>query len=294
MMLTRRRFWVFWCVMICLGGPSWAGAQEASDAGVAAAAGDKKNAASAIEQIASDIIAGAKSQENGEGLDLSSPLSILLILTVLSIAPAILILCTSFTRIVIVLALLRQALGTQQLPPSQVVVGLAMFMTFLVMAPTFSRINDHAIAPLQANEITEDIALARSKAALRDFMITQIQYAGNESDIYMILNYRGVDTSRDANLTWDDVDMVTLIPSFILSELKVAFLMGFQLYLPFLVVDMVISSVLISMGMLMLPPVLISLPFKLLLFVLVDGWMLVAGNILHSFAPVVIPAVGGG
>ncbi len=250
-------------------------------------------AASAIEQIAGDIIAGAKSQENPEGLDLSSPLSILLILTVLSIAPALLILCTSFTRIAVVLALLRQAIGTQQLPPSQVIIGLAMFMTFLVMSPTFSRINDQAIVPLQNNEINEQQALAISKAALRDFMITQIEYAGNEADVYMILNYRGVDTSRDAGLTWDNVDLVTLIPSYILSELKVSFLMGFQLYLPFLVVDMVISSVLISMGMLMLPPVLISLPFKLLLFVLVDGWMLVAGNLLNSFAPVVSAAGGG-
>ncbi len=212
-------------------------------------------------------------------------ISIVLLLTVLSLAPAILVMCTSFTRIIVVLALLRQALGTQSLPPSQVIVGLALFMTLLVMAPTFKQINDTAIVPLTDNRINELQAWEIAKAPIKTFMFDQIQYAGNEADVFMILEYRGIDTSRPEELTLEkDVDIITLVPAFILSELKVAFLMGFQLYLPFLIIDMVISSVLISMGMMMLPPVLISLPFKLLLFVLVDGWMLVAGNLLTSFA----------
>ncbi len=227
---------------------------------------------------------GALPGENGDG-NYHVTISIVLLLTVLTLAPAILVMCTSFTRIIVVLALLRQALGTQALPPSQVLVGLSLFMTMLVMAPTFDQINKNAIVPLTENEINEIQAWEQVKVPIKSFMFAQIEYAGNEADLFMILEYRGVDTSRPGELTLEkDVDLITLVPAFILSELKVAFLMGFQLYLPFLIIDMVISSVLISMGMMMLPPVLISLPFKLLLFVLVDGWLLVAGNLLSSFA----------
>ncbi len=214
----------------------------------------------------------------------SATLSIVMLLTVLTVAPSILILCTSFTRIVVVLALLRQATGTQSLPPSQVIIGLALFMTLLVMAPTLERINREAIVPLNDGTIDQTQAWVRAKQPVRDFMFDQIEHARSEGDLYMILNYRGIDTSNPQNLTREDVDMLTLIPAFILSELKVAFLMGFRLYLPFLIIDMVVASVLISMGMMMLPPPLISLPFKLLMFVLVDGWRLVAGNLLQSFA----------
>ncbi|MEX2213113.1 MAG: flagellar type III secretion system pore protein FliP [Phycisphaeraceae bacterium] len=248
-----------------------------------------ESATQALPRIAGS---GTGTEETAEGEpkgNLTSALSILVLLTVLTIAPALLILCTSFTRIVVVLALLRQAIGTQNLPPSQVIVGLAMFMTFLVMAPTFDRINKEVIQPLSNNEIDEIQAWTRAKKPIRDFMFAQIDYAGNWDDVYMILNYRGIDTTQPDKLTEGDVDMLTLIPAFVLSELKVAFLMGFRLYLPFLIIDMVISSVLISMGMLMLPPVLISLPFKLLLFVMVDGWRLVAGNLLSSFA---VPGAG--
>lgn len=220
----------------------------------------------------------------GEPVGLSATLSIIVLLTVLSLAPAILVMCTSFTRIVVVFALLRQAIGTQALPPSQVIIGLSLFLTLLVMAPTIDRINNEALVPLQNNQIDQAEAWSRAKQPLRDFMFDQIEYAGSWEDVYMILNYRGIDTSEPEKLTEDDVDMLTLIPAFILSELKVAFLIGFRLYLPFLIIDMVVASILISMGMLMLPPVLISLPFKLLLFVLVDGWQLVAGNLLNSFA----------
>ena len=224
----------------------------------------------------------ASPQSNSSAL--STPISIVLLLTVLSIAPALLVMTTAFTRIIIVLSLLRQAMGTQSLPPSQVITGLSLFLTFLVMAPTFERINAEAIVPLQENRIDQMEAWTRAKQPVRDFMFAQIEHSGNWDDLYMVLNYRGIDTSEPEKLVRADVDMISLIPAFILSELKVAFLIGFKLYLPFLIIDMVISSVLISMGMMMLPPVLISLPFKLLLFVLVNGWQLVAGNLLNSFA----------
>jgi flagellar biosynthesis protein FliP len=243
---------------------------------------DATNVGSILKE-AGRALPGADPQDSPGNF--STTISIVLLLSVLSLAPSILVMCTSFTRIIVVLSLLRQAIGTQSLPPSQVIVGLALFMTLLVMAPTFDKINREAIVPLTENKINELEAWERAKGPIKGFMFDQIQYAGNEADIFMILNYRGVDTSNPELLTLEnDVDLITLVPAFILSELKVAFLMGFQLYLPFLIIDMVISSILISMGMMMLPPVLISLPFKLLLFVLVDGWMLVAGNLLSSFA----------
>ena len=225
---------------------------------------------------------GVEAGENAGGL--SGTLSILALLTVLSIAPSMVVMMTCFTRIVVVLALLRQAVGTQSLPPSQVLTGLALFMTFLVMAPTFQQVNSRAIVPLQEQKIDAIEAWGKAKEPLRRFMLDQIDFSENWDNVYLILDYRGVDTTQTERLTEADVDMLTLIPAFILSELKVAFLMGFRLYLPFLIVDMVVASILISMGMPMLPPVLISLPFKLLLFVLVDGWHLVAGNLLSSFA----------
>ena len=216
---------------------------------------------------------------------LSSALNILLLLTILSLAPAIVILCTCFTRVLIVMSLMRQAMGAQGLPPAQIMTGLALFITFVVMAPTFQRMYDEGIQPYASGEV-KDAALTwqNTKQPLRDFMFAQLEATGNWSSVYMILEYRGVDVSEPENLQRKDVDMLTLIPGYILSELKVAFLMGFRVYLPFLVIDMVIASMLISMGMLMLPPVLISLPFKLLLFVLVDGWQLVVGSVMRSVA----------
>jgi flagellar biosynthetic protein FliP len=219
------------------------------------------------------------------GLDgsLSTTLNIVVLLTILTLAPSILILCTCFTRMVIVFGLLRQALGTQSLPPGQVIVGLSLFLTFVVMAPTMERMYGEGIKPYVDGEITDyEVAWDRTKQPLRDYMWSQIEATGNWSGVYMMLNYRGVDTSDPGALRRSDVDMLTLVPAYVLSELKVAFLMGFRIYLPFLVIDMVISSMLISMGMLMLPPVLISLPFKLLLFLLVDGWQLIAGSLMSS------------
>ena len=217
--------------------------------------------------------------------------NLLILLTVLSLAPAILILCTSFVRIVVVLALLRQAIGTQSLPPGQVIVGLALFMTFLIMAPTFMQIHGQAIEPLAAGQIDQATAWSEARQPLRGFMFDQIERNGNWGDVYMVLNYRGIDTSEPQALRRRDVDMLTLIPAFILSELKTAFLIGFRIYLPFLIIDLVVAGLLVSMGVLMLPPVLISLPFKLLLFVLVDGWRLVVGNLLDGFTRLPLPGI---
>tara|TARA_Y100001933_G_C19015149_1_gene571227 strand:+ start:26613 stop:27494 length:882 start_codon:yes stop_codon:yes gene_type:complete len=245
---------------------------------------DPVNPISVLERVGKAIPLRPQEDTQVDSLGLSSSLSILVLLTVLSIAPAIIIMTTSFTRIVVVFALLRQAMGTQSLPPSQVIVGLSVFMTLLVMAPTFDRIHKECIIPMQNNELDQLTAWSRAKQPLRDFMFDQIEYTGNWGDVYMLLKYRGVDISQPQTLRRADVDMVTLIPAFMLGELKTAFLIGFRLYLPFMIIDMVVASILISVGMMMLPPVMVSLPFKLLLFVLVDGWQLVAGNILGSFA----------
>jgi flagellar biosynthetic protein FliP len=212
--------------------------------------------------------------------EVSSTLQIVLMLTILSVAPSILIMMTCFTRIIVVLGLLRQAMATQQLPPNQVLIGLALFMTFVVMAPVYNDVHDDAIGPYLAGEITQVEALAAATTHIRRFMINQIEAADNTDDVYLFLP---PDVADQTELTWADVPTMTLIPSFVISELKTAFIMGFRIYLPFLVIDMVIASVLISMGMLMLPPVLISLPFKLLLFVLVNGWHLVVGTLMLSF-----------
>ncbi len=227
---------------------------------------------------------------------LSTVVNILVVLTVVSLAPSIMLMTTCFTRILIVLGLLKQAIGAQSIPPPQVTTGLAIFMTLLVMAPTFDRINKEAIAPYRAGLITSyDDLWEKTRLPMRDFMFDQIEATGNWSSLYMVMERRGIDVSDPAKLTRADVDMISLVPAFMLSELKTSFLMGFRIYLPFLVIDMVISTMLIAMGMMMLPPVLISLPFKLLLFVLVDGWALVVGSLMDSFVhPGVVALSGGG
>jgi flagellar biosynthetic protein FliP len=210
----------------------------------------------------------------------SAALQLVVLLTVLSLAPAILIMMTCFTRIIIVLSLLRQALGTQQLPPNQVLIGLAMFMTFLVMGPTWQRVNSEALRPWLDGQIEQPEALERAAVPVREFMIRQIRKSGNDKDVLLFHRFSGDKTELKY---WNDVGTMTLIPAFMLSELKTAFLMGFKIYLPFLIIDIVISTILISMGMMMLPPVMISLPFKLLLFVLVDGWHLITAGLMGSF-----------
>lgn len=258
--------------------------------GGASALGESVNPVSVLESAVSAVRGvGASSSVGGDAeggrRGLSGAINVLLLLTVLSLAPAIVVMCTCFVRIIIVLGLLKQALGTQSLPPAQVIFGLSMFMTFFVMGPTFERVHREAILPYERGEIVSQVEMwERAKAPMRDFMFDQIEMTGNWASVYMLLEHRGVDTSRPEMLTRADVDTVVLVPAFMLSELKTAFLMGFRVYLPFLVIDMVIASILISMSMMMLPPVLISLPFKLLLFVLVDGWTLVVGSLIHSFA----------
>ncbi len=215
---------------------------------------------------------------------LSTAINIVVLLTVIGLVPSVMLMTTCFVRIIVVLGLLRQAMGTNSLPPPQIILALTLFMTMLVMGPTLDRIHNEAIVPYQSGVITDyDTLWSKSKAPMKDFMLDQIEHTGNWSSLYLMMERRGIDISHPELLTRDDVDLPALIPAFMLSELRTAFLMGFRVYLPFLVIDMVIAALLISMNMMMLPPVLISLPFKLLLFVLVDGWQLVVGSLLDGF-----------
>jgi len=212
-----------------------------------------------------------------------STLQVMLLLTVLSMAPAILLMTTSFVRIIVVLGLLKQALGANQLPPSQVITAIAMFMTLLVMTPVWTEVYSDAIQPYTREEIGLEDAWNRGVKPVREFMSRQIDLAGNDDDVWLFYEYLPEEQKTKSPETYDDVPLQVLVPAFMLSELKTAFLIGFQVYLPFLILDIVVSSVTISMGMMMLPPAMVSLPFKLLLFVLVDGWTLIVGMLLESF-----------
>ena len=207
--------------------------------------------------------------------EVATGLKILAVLTVLSIAPAILVLMTSFTRVVVVLAFLRQALGTQQTPPNQVLIGLALFLTLFIMAPVWQQIDQQALGPYLDNRISLQEGYERGIKPVRDFMFRQ----AGEDEVRLFMNLAGED--KPANLS--EVPTQALVPAFVISELKTAFEIGFLIYIPFLIIDMVVASVLMSMGMMMLPPVMISLPMKLILFVLVDGWYLVVGSLVESF-----------
>ncbi|WP_417378831.1 flagellar type III secretion system pore protein FliP [Gimesia sp.] len=227
---------------------------------------------------------------------LNSTLKLFLLLTILSLAPSILIMTTSFIRFVIVFGLLRQALGTQQLPPNQVLTSLSLFLTIMVMAPIWEKAYEEGVVPYtnqtQQAPVSLEVAFQKTVAPLRKFMSDQIELTGNSDTVWMFLDYQqplpgspGAE-SYQAPKDYDEVPLTVLLPAYMLSEVKTAFLIGFQLYLPFIVIDMVISSILISMGMMMLPPVLISLPFKILLFVLIDGWLLTVGMLLESIRAV--------
>lgn len=206
---------------------------------------------------------------------LSATLQILLVLTVITLAPSILIMMTSFIRIIIVLHFSRSALGLQTTPPNQVLIGLALFLTLFIMAPTFSKINAQAIEPLSAGTISQEEAFDRGLEPIRDFMIRQT----NEKDLTLFLDIAGISEVNGPA----DVPTTVLIPSFILSELRTAFIIGFLIYLPFIIIDMVVASTLMSMGMMMLPPTTISLPFKILLFIMADGWNLIVGQVVKTF-----------
>jgi flagellar biosynthetic protein FliP len=205
----------------------------------------------------------------------STALRIVVVLTVLSLAPALLIMLTSFTRIVMVLSILRQAMGTHAMPPNQVIIGLSLFLTFFIMAPVFQEVNEKALKPYVADEIDTETALNRATGPLRRFMLRQT----HENDLALFVEISRMERPRNA----EDIPITVLIPSFVISEVTTAFKIGLLLYVPFLVVDMVVASVLLSMGMMMLPPVMISLPFKLMLFVLADGWRLLIGSLVRSF-----------
>jgi flagellar biosynthesis protein FliP len=207
--------------------------------------------------------------------ELVTSLKILLMLTILTLAPAILILMTSFTRIIIVLSFVRQALGTQNMPPNQMLVGLALFISLFIMSPFLSRINNEAVQPYLNNQIKQDEAIEKALAPLRHFMFNQTR----DQDLSLFVNLSRMNKPN----TRADVPTHVLVPAFIVSELKTAFQIGFVIYLPFLVIDMIAASVLMAMGMMMLPPVIISLPFKIMLFVLVDGWTLIVGSLVKSF-----------
>ena len=223
---------------------------------------------------AAGILPGVSLQIGGDDR-LATPLQIVTLLTLLSLAPAILVTLTAFVRIVIVLSFLRQAVGTQQMTPNQVVTSLALFLTFFVMGPVVTEIKDQAFTPYQQSEITDTEALTRAYAPLRRFMLRQTR----EKDLALFLGASGAAPPD----TPDDIAPQALLPAFLISELKTAFQMGFLLYIPFLILDMVVASVLTSMGMITLPPALISLPFKLMLFVLVDGWNVLTASIVQSF-----------
>lgn len=205
----------------------------------------------------------------------STALQVVLLLTVLTLAPAILIMMTSFTRLAVVFSLLRNALGTQQIPPTQIIVGLALFLTFFIMSPVFNQINDKALTPFVDGKISQQQFLEEAGKPLKEFMLRQTR----KKDLGLFMHIAGEDRPANAQA----VPITSLIPAFVISELKTAFEIGFLLYVPFLVIDMVVASVLLSMGMMMLPPVMVSLPFKLMLFVLVDGWYLLVGSLVKSF-----------
>lgn len=207
--------------------------------------------------------------------EVSVLVQILLLLTVLSLAPAILIMMTSFTRLAVVFSFLRHAMGTQQMPPNQIIIALALFLTLFVMAPVWKQINEQAVQPYLAEKISQEEALGKAMEPLRQFMFRQTR----QKDLALFVNLSHSERPHNSS----EVPSAVLIPAFCISELKTAFQIGFILYVPFLIVDMVVASVLLSMGMMMLPPIMVSLPFKLLLFVLVDGWYLVVGSLVQSF-----------
>jgi flagellar biosynthetic protein FliP len=214
-------------------------------------------------------------EKGGDPGDVSVLLQIVFLLTVLTLAPAILILMTSFTRLAVVFSFLRQAVGTQQTPSNQIIAGLALFLTFFIMTPIWQKINNNALQPYLHEEISQEIALKAAIDPIRNFMFKQTR----EKDLALFIKMAKINKPKNE----DDIPTTVLIPSFVISELKTAFIIGFVLFVPFLIIDMVVASVLLSMGMMMLPPIMVSLPFKLMLFVLVDGWNIIVGSLVKSF-----------
>lgn len=238
----------------------------------------------------SDSKGGLSISINNDEAGVASEVRALLLLTIIAVSPSLLIMLTSYTRIVIVLHFLRTAIGTQTAPPNQILIGLALFLTFFIMWPTFQQINENAIQPLDNGDITIEKALKEAEVPIRQFMYGQVQrkdvkffvdMAGDSYDIDSAALEKEYEESGQS--AYDAIPMTIMIPSFIIGELRQAFIMGFVIYIPFIVIDMVVASVLMSMGMMMLPPTTISLPFKILLFILADGWNLVIGSVVKTF-----------
>jgi len=236
----------------------------------------------------SDSKGGLSISINNDEAGVASEVRALLLLTIIAVSPSLLIMLTSYTRIVIVLHFLRTAIGTQTAPPNQILIGLALFLTFFIMWPTFQQINENAIQPLDNGDITIEKALKEAEVPIRQFMYGQVQrkdvklfvdMAGDSYDI----DSAALENEESGQSAYDAIPMTIMIPSFIIGELRQAFIMGFLIYIPFIVIDMVVASVLMSMGMMMLPPTTISLPFKILLFILADGWNLVIGSVVKTF-----------
>ncbi|MDD9147052.1 MULTISPECIES: flagellar type III secretion system pore protein FliP [unclassified Sporolactobacillus] len=205
----------------------------------------------------------------------ATTVQLLLVLTILSLAPAILIMMTSFTRIIVVLSFVRTSLSTQQTPPNQVLIGLALFLTFFIMAPVYGQINTNAIQPYLKGNISQQQAIKKAEAPVKEFMAKETR----QKDLELFMSYGKYKMPKKI----DDIPLTALVPAFTISELKTAFQMGFMIFIPFLVIDMVVASILMAMGMMMLPPVMISLPFKILLFIMVDGWYLIVASLLKSY-----------
>ena len=231
-------------------------------------------------RVPPEVLPGVDFLRSPDGL--VSTLQIMVLLTVITLSPSIMIMTTSYIRVMVVLAILRQAVGTNQLPPSQVITALALFVTFLVMMPVWSEVYIESVLPFQERRIGLEVAWNKAEKPIRTFMAAQIERTGNNDTVIELLGYVPGYKAPPGGPTWRNMPWSALLPGFMLSELKTAFCIGFQIYLPFLVLDMIISSVMVSMGMMMLPPVIISLPFKLMLFVLMDGWNLVIQMLLKS------------
>ncbi len=232
-----------------------------------------RNAAGAPEIPVPSITIGLGDASNPK--EMATSLQMLFLLTILSLAPSILVMMTSFTRVVVVLSFMRSALATQQTPPNQVMIGMALFLTFFIMAPTWSQINQNALKPYMEAKITQEQAFTNAINPLRDFMFRQTR----EKDLALFVKLANIKRPK----SYDDVPTYVLIPAFVISELKTAFQIGFILFIPFIVIDMIVASSLMSMGMLMLPPMMISLPFKILMFVMVDGWHLLVRSLILSY-----------
>ncbi|MEO1497227.1 MAG: flagellar type III secretion system pore protein FliP [Planctomycetota bacterium] len=296
----RNALLVLFAALAVIASPTATFAQTALGASTATTASPGQEAVSETRVITDGdpegLLAGIGSPEDWTKPErLSSTLQVMLLMTVISLAPAVLLMTTSFVRVIVVLALLRQALGTQQAPPGQVITSIALFVTLLLMTPVWTESYQQGVKPYTEGQLTIDESFTAAVKPIRVFMADQITRTGNHDDVRMFLERLPSEIDPDTDEPYTEYDYVVasegvrivplsaLLPAFMLNELKTAFLIGFQVYLPFVIIDIVVASITISMGMLMLPPVLISLPFKLMLFVLLDGWKLVIEMLLDSF-----------